>query len=296
LDRKEIIGVAAALGVVCCWSGWIVVSRMGVTHTLTVYDVAGLRFAVGAMIVTPWVLRSRTWRGLTPSRVLVLNIGSGIPYAMLTYFGFALAPAAHGGVFLNGFLPISTTIVAWIWLKQRSHLSQVAGLGIILLGVFLVGYEGFTSPAGARTWQGDLVFLTAISLFAVFMVATRVWQVTPGQIVFSITLLGAVIYVPIWLLWLDSNLGLAPRSEIILQGLYQGVVPSVLGISCLSVAIRNLGATAASVFVSSVPVVAALLAIPILNEVPGPPAWIGMITVTTGVLLALDLFRSKRGV
>jgi len=46
-----------------------------------------------------------------------------------------------------------------------------------------------------------------------------------------------------------------------------------------------------SVFLSAVPVVAALMAIPILQEMPGLPAWIGMVTVTVGILLALGFTR-----
>ena len=139
------------------------------------------------------------------------------------------------------------------------------------------------------TWIGDLLFLAAIALLAVFMVANRVWSLNPGQVIFSATIVSAVFYTPIWLFWLDSNLAAAPRSEILLQGAYQGLVPSVLGISCLNIAIRHIGPRATSVFLSSVPIVAALAAMPILNEMPGLPAWIGMITVTLGILLALGI-------
>ncbi len=104
------------------------------------------------------------------------------------------------------------------------------------------------------------------------------------------TIVSAAVYIPIWLLWLESNLAVAPRSEILLQGAYQGLVPSVLGISCLNIAVRHLGANTTSVFLSAVPGVAALVAIPILQEMPGLPAWIGMITVTVGILLALGIF------
>jgi drug/metabolite transporter (DMT)-like permease len=58
---------------------------------------------------------------------------------------------------------------------------------------------------------------------------------------------------------------------------------------CLNIAVRHIGPRATSVFLSSVPVVAALTAIPILNELPGLPAWIGMIAVTLGILLALGI-------
>jgi drug/metabolite transporter (DMT)-like permease len=292
-QNSILLGGIAAVCVVFFWSGWIVVSRLGVTHHLTVYDVTGLRYTVGAVVVLPYVIWSRAWRGLTILRTLVLTLTAGVPYALLSYFGLTYAPAAHGGVFLNGCLPIFTTLFAWIWIGQKSRFSQIVGLGIILIGVTLVGYEGFTSAGGGMAWVGDFLFLAAIALFAVFMVANRVWTIIPGQVLFSATLVSAVVYIPIWLLWLDSNLATAPGSEILLQGVYQGLVPSALGISCLNIAVRHIGAPATSVFLSAVPVVAALAAIPLLNEMPGLPAWIGMFTVTFGILLALGIIEGK---
>jgi len=289
-NRRSIIwGGVAAIAVVFFWSGWVVISRLGVTNNLTVYDITGLRHGIGAIVALPYIIWTRAWRGLTPLRTLILTLTAGVPYALLAYFGFVYAPAAHGGVFMNGCLPIFTTFFAWIWIGQRSRFSQILGLGIILIGVTLVGYEGFVSSGSGKTWIGDFLFLAAIALFAVFMVANRVWSVVPGQIIFAATIVSAVVYVPIWLLWLDSNLAVAPGSEILLQGAYQGLVPSVLGISCLNIAVRHIGPRATSVFISSVPVVAALTAIPILNELPGLQAWIGMITVTFGILLALGI-------
>jgi drug/metabolite transporter (DMT)-like permease len=284
-----IIGGFAAVCVVIFWSGWIVVSRFGVTNHLTVYDITALRHGIGALVALPYIIWSRAWRGLTFWRTFILALTAGTPYALLSYSGFVYAPAAHGGVFLNGCLPLFTTIFTWIWIGQRSRLSQIVGLGIILAGVILVGYGGFVSSDGGMTWLGDFLFLAAIALFALFMVANRVWSVDPGQVIFSTTIVSAVVYIPIWLLSLDSNLAAAPASEILLQGAYQGLVPSVVGISCLNIAVRRIGPRATSVFISTVPVVAALTAIPILNELPGPPAWIGMIAVTFGILLALRI-------
>jgi drug/metabolite transporter (DMT)-like permease len=284
-----ILGSVTAICVVFFWSGWIVISRLGVTGHLTVFDLTVLRHGVGAAVALPYIIWSRAWRGLTPLRTIILTLTAGAPYALLSYSGFIYAPAAHGGVFLNGCLPIFTTFFAWIWIGQRSQFSQTVGLGIILAGVTLVGYEGFLSSGGGMIWIGDFLFLAAIALFALFMVANQVWSVNPGQVIFSITIVPAVVYTPIWLFWLDSNLTAAPFSEIILQGAYQGLVPSVVGISCLNIAVRHIGSRATSVYISSVPVVAALAAIPVLNELPGLPAWIGMITVTFGILLTLGI-------
>ncbi|UCD81427.1 MAG: DMT family transporter [Desulfobacterales bacterium] len=293
-QSSMLLGAVAAVCVVFFWSGWIVVSRFGVTNHLTVYDVTGLRYGIGAVVALPYIVWYRSWRGLTILRTLVLTLTAGVPYALLSYFGLSYAPAAHGGVFLNGCLPLFTALFAWIWIGQKSRSSQMVGLGIILVGVILVGYEGFTYSEGGMTWIGDFLFLAAIALFAVFMVANRVWTIIPGQVIFAATIVSAVFYIPVWLLWLESNLTVAPVPEILLQGAYQGLVPSVLGISCLNIAVRHIGANATSVFLSAVPCVAALAAIPILHEMPGLPAWIGMITVTVGILLALGIIEGKK--
>lgn len=284
------------MSVVVFWTGWILVSRFGVTNSLTVYDVAGLRFSIGAAVVLPYVLWSRAWLGLTLGRVAFLTTTCGIPYALLSYYGFSLAPAAHGGVFLNGCLPIFTAVFGWIWIGQRSTPAQLLGLGVILLGVILVSNDSFGIPGNERAWLGDVCFLSAIALFALFMIANRVWFITPAQVLFSATVVSALVYVPFWFLLLDSTMSSAPRSEILLQAGYQGLVPSVMGITCLNIAIRNIGARATSLFLSAVPVLAALTAIPILLEIPGPRAWFGMVLVTLGILLALGLLERKKAV
>ncbi len=294
LSRQVIIGVCAALSVVFVWSGWIVVSRLGVSNTLTVYDVAGLRFGVGTLAALPFLIRSRCWRGLTPFKILVLTGGAGAPYTLLCYWGFTFAPAAHGGVFVNGCLPLFTAVIAWFWYRQSCRPSQLAGMALILVGVSLVGYEGFVSFESEQVWIGDGLFLCAAITFSIYMVGIKVWRITPGQIIFTVTMVSGVIYVPIWLLMLDSNLGSAPWSEIVLQGGYQGLVASVFGIACMTIAIRNLGANIASAFMPGVPVVSALLAIPLLGEIPGAPAWVGMIIATIGIFLALGIVAPQR--
>ena len=37
-------GWLAAFGVLLIWSGWVVISRLGVVQTLTIYDMVALRF------------------------------------------------------------------------------------------------------------------------------------------------------------------------------------------------------------------------------------------------------------
>ncbi|NQV21292.1 MAG: EamA family transporter, partial [Rhodospirillales bacterium] len=82
-------------------------------------------------------------------------------------------------------------------------------------------------------------------------------------------------------------------NEVLLQAVYQGLMPSFVGMYFMLLAVRHLGANRAAVFVSMVPVLAAVLAIPTLGEIPSALAWSGMGLVTVGALFALGLFRPK---
>ena len=37
------------------------------------------------------------------------------------------------------------------------------------------------------------------------MIANRVWTITPRQVIFAVTIVSAVFYLPAWLLWLDHG-------------------------------------------------------------------------------------------
>ncbi|MEM9472347.1 MAG: EamA family transporter, partial [Pseudomonadota bacterium] len=54
---RPLIGWFAAFGVVFIWSGWVVVSRLGVVQTLTIYDMVTLRFVVATIAVAPFAWR-----------------------------------------------------------------------------------------------------------------------------------------------------------------------------------------------------------------------------------------------
>jgi len=92
-------------------------------------------------------------------------------------------------------------------------------------------------------------------------------------------------YGPVYLLFLPKAIDRAPWSEILLQGLYQGLGPAVLGVLCFTVAIRAIGATATAAVMAGVPGAAAILAIPIIGEWPSPLAWAGLGLATAGILL-----------
>lgn len=54
---------------------------------------------------------------------------------------------------------------------------------------------------------------------------------------------------------------------------------------CFALAAQHLGPTHTAGFSAAVPATAALLAIPVLSEIPGPLEWAGIALVTLGLLM-----------
>jgi drug/metabolite transporter (DMT)-like permease len=287
MNRTLIIGALAGMGVAVLWASWIVSTRHGVQNTLTIYDIMALRFGIAGLVILPWAIRSKLWRGLTAFRIAVIVAVTGPPYALLGYVSLIFAPAAHFGVFMNGLTPVFTLIVGWLWVRERIGLSRGSGVVLLLSGAGLIGFEALGGAGGSRVWVGDLLMLASALVFALHMMTVKVWSLTLGQVLFCVCTVSGVLYLPLWLAVLPSNLGAAPWNEIWLQAGFQGLIPNLMGTSLVYVAIRALGPIRTSVFISTVPVLAALIAIPILSEVPSVTAWIGIAVVTLGVLLAM---------
>jgi drug/metabolite transporter (DMT)-like permease len=286
-------GWLSAAGVVCIWSGWLVVSRLGVIQTLTIYDMMALRFAVAIVAVSPFIWRY--WpRHMRLWQIILISFGQGAPFMMLAFGGLQFAPAAHAAVVTNGTLPIFAAIIGWIWMKDRPDRWRIFGIAVILVGCSLIGWDRDTVGAGPDSWIGHLMFAGGGLLVAINLIATKTWGLTGMQAMVSIPTINLAWFAPVYLAFLPKALDRAPWPEILLQAGYQGVLPSLVGVLLFTNAIRTIGTTPTAAMMAMVPAGAALLAIPVLGEWPSLYAWAGIFLATAGIRLAAG-WRPGRG-
>ena len=282
---SPLLGVFSALLVALIWSGFVVISRMGAKSPLTIYDMAALRFGFAGLLLLPatylwWPRRLKIWQ------VLILAAGPGVPYALLAYGGFLFAPVSHGGVFINGILPVFTTFIALVWMGIKPTGRSLFAIFIILTGCALTAFSkgGF---AGSNSFIGDLLFAASALLLAIYMPATKIWKLTLKELLSFIPFVNAILFIPIWFVALPSNLKAAPWHDIFLQMIFQGLGPSILGLVFFFLAIKHLGATPTAAILAIVPSIAALMGIPLLGDIPLTLEWVGMGFVTIGIWLTL---------
>ncbi|MBV8938768.1 MAG: DMT family transporter [Alphaproteobacteria bacterium] len=269
-------GCLDALGVILIWSGFILVSRMGGRSPLLAYDVTALRFGVAALLLFPfWIMRNQV-RILQP-RMLVLGFSGGIGYALLAYLGFKYAPATHAAILLPGMLPFEITLFSWLLQHERPSRWRVAGLTAIAAGVACLAADTFTGKMAAA-WKGDLAFIGASTLWALYTVLARKWRVDVWDATIGVVMISALLYVPVYLFALPKQLHASSWEIIAIQGFYQGVLAVIVAMALYMRAVRALGATQVGLCMALVPVISGFAAVPLLGE-----------SLTAAVLLGLAL-------
>jgi len=257
----KVTGLLAGLVVVMIWSGWIIISKWGLSRSLTVWDVTGVRFLTAAAIIALYALLSKTsLKSIFTLPIIICSLCCGALYVCASLIGLLISDAANTGVIINGTMPIMCALILYVWKKGRLGRTQYLGITLILVANSLL----FTSSGGASL-IALLWLLLAAFFIAFYSVSMKIWQINIKTIMISVPIVNALFFTPIWF-FLPTHLSIAPVSEIILQGVYQGIVVSILALFWMSYCINKLGAVSASAIMALVPVVSVLLAIWILDQ------------------------------
>ena len=278
------LGYVAAIAVVLIWSSWLVVSRSGAQSSLTVYDLAVLRYGVSAILALPFVLYYKPWRTMSPNRIAVLTFLLSPVYILLVFGGFSYAPASHGGIFMNGALPALTLLIGYIWLKQHTQSAQWLGVVLIIIGATLAVADA-SQLSLTDSWRGDLFFFIAAIFFSLYLILARLWHISTTQVLLCSSIINAVLFVPVWFAFLPSGFADASTFQIGLQTFYQGLIPNMIGLLLVAYAVRNIGSAATAAFMAAVPGMGTLLSLVFLGEVPGLLGWTSLMVLSPGILL-----------
>jgi drug/metabolite transporter (DMT)-like permease len=289
-----ILGVASGLVVVVCWAGWIIATRFAVTTHLGPYDVAFLRYLVSSVLLAPVLMRE----GLAVHRIgawntLLLVCGAGLPFLLVASTGMTFAPASDVGAVMVGTMPVFVAMLSAVIGRERFDTLRIVGFVAVIAGIAGIGAHGlFNFDSGA--WRGHLLFLAAAAMFATYTVTFRRSGIGPWHAAAIVNFYSLLVIVPTWLVLSGSHFLQVPMTEIATQAVMQGVVAGIVALFFFGEAVRRLGASRAAVLGSLTPVLAALMAIPLLGEFPTDLTWAAIVVVSIGVIFASGGFSGGR--
>lgn len=272
---------APVAGVLCLWTGFILVSRYGGAGAMTPWDIIAVRYAVaGATLLAWWRMRGPL--GLTDPRTLALAAIGGLGYALFAFNGFARAPAAHAGILLPGTMPFLAALWAWLLGGGIPDRRSWPGYAAIAAGVGCLAANLAACPG---SWAGDACFVAASVLWTLYAALLRRWNRDPLATTTAISVITALAYLPVWWLLLPSRLDQASPGAIALQAGYQGVLAAVVQMLLFATAIARIGPRRMGALMALVPAAAALLAVPLLGEPLTLPVILALALVGAGTVV-----------
>ncbi|UPG72123.1 DMT family transporter [Roseomonas gilardii subsp. gilardii] len=289
--RERRLGLFCMLGVLVCWSGFLLSGRLSTKQAFTAGDMAALRFT-GSLLAGLAVVAWLGWPRLSLARGAALAFCAGFGYALPVYAGFAFAPTSHAGVMLIGTLPFITTALAVLFLGERWTRQRVLSLLVVALGIAFLAGATLGEHPGA--WRGDLLFLLAGVFWSIYTLLVRRWRVPALTAVLSVALLPAPVFLPLWWLFLPSNLPAIGWGPVLWQFAYQGIIAAVMASFLYTRAVNALGAATATTITAFVPALAAIAAWPLLGEVLEPGGMAGVALVSAGIILGVLGPRKRR--
>ena len=278
-------GIAFIMFSVLVWSGWMVISGYGVRSGLSAYDITALRFGTAGIILFPILLKKGfrlgpwgIWGGIW------LAFMMGAPYNIIAIWGMKMAPTSHASL-INTFMVLMTTLGGVVLLREKTSALRITGLLISIAGVFCL-LTAKSTGASENMLLGHVLFIVSGCIWAVYAVSAKSWKIDPMHTTAAVCFYSGAIYVPIYLLFIPSQMSMANLDAAVFQAVFQGVINSVFALLCFNRAIQLLGASTSSAFLPLIPALATVVSIPVLGQVPNAQEWLGVALACGGVFLS----------
>jgi len=278
-------GYAAAAVAVLIWAAYPVATRAGMNGSFTPGELVTLRFGVGALLFLPYLLLH--WRGISRAawvQGVPLTLFQGVGMGALVICGLELAPANHQAALGPGVNSAWVALLGFVVFAKRPSARIVLGATLCAAGVLAIAWWSSAQRSPA-VLAGDLMFLGASALGAVYVLQLRSWGVSAIQAAAIVSLYSALIVVP-WHLWsAPYPVWQAPTLELAWQILWQGVLIGCIAFIALNHAIARLGAERSSALIALVPVLSAVVALAFLGEVPSAIETAAFLAISVGVFV-----------
>jgi drug/metabolite transporter (DMT)-like permease len=287
------VGVAWALVTVAIWGMWPVYTRFGLIRSLQPEDLVALRFGVSGLLLLPMLLQAaKTISRAVWFEGVFLATCQGAPFVLLLAAGLVYAPANHAPALTTGLMPLFAAVLMFLFLGRPIERIQSIGLALIIVGI--VTLVSLDRAPNNRVIFGDALFVCASVLATIYTLRASYLGLKPIHGAGIVCIYSMVGYLPVYLLLGGAvRLSEAPSHEILFQAFYQGVLMGAVSMITFNKAIECLGGATASAFMSLVPVVATLVAIPVLHETPSLSSVGAIAAISFGVLVITGVISAR---
>ena len=274
----------------CIWGGFTILSRLNLHWHVSAWDLVAMRFAIAFIILMPVLVYKKDLAFLWHPRPVILALTGGLAYCLTVYTAFLQATAAHAAIFLNGCIPLCTAVAAYLLFKQPFDKHTWLSLSMMLSALALMSYLMLHEQASAFG-LGDILFFLSAVWWGIFTVLLKQWKLSAWHSMASVAIWSALIYLPIYILFIPKHFQEAEPVHLLVQGVFHGVLVVIIATLTYVAAIERLGAFKTGSIVTLAPFIAAIIAVPLLNEPLSPAIMCGLVGMGIGALQPWRWFR-----
>jgi drug/metabolite transporter (DMT)-like permease len=283
-------GRALALLVVCnlLWAGAYVAGKEAL-RALSPVELNAVRFGVAGLLFLPFLMRARFDLSRERLRRLVwLCLFGFVLNKAAEFSGLSLTTASDTALLIAA-EGLFTALFGWLLLHEHLGWKPVLGMGLSVLGVYLIVQRGVRPPAlgtGTRV-AGDLLVIAALAFEAVYSVLGKFEaERSPAVVVTGACVIGSLA---VWLPAAAVNIAVAglpaPSLGAVAGVLYLAIAGTFLAYLGWIVALRHIEATVAAPTLFLQPVAGTVLAVVILHDRLVPAMVIGAALIIAGIWL-----------
>jgi drug/metabolite transporter (DMT)-like permease len=267
----------------CIWGGFTILSRLNLHWHVSAWDLVAMRFAIAFIILMPVLVYKKDLAFLWHPRPVILALTGGLAYCLTVYTAFLQAPAAHAAIFLNGCIPLCTAVAAYLLFRQPFDKHTWLSLSIMSSALVLMSYLMLRDQATAFG-LGDLLFFISAVWWGIFTVLLKQWKLSAWHSMASVAIWSAIIYLPVYVLFVPKHFQEAEPIHLVIQGLFHGVMVVIIATLTYVAAIERLGAFKTGSIVTLAPFIAAVIAVPLLDEPLNAAIVCGLVGMGFGAL------------
>lgn len=252
-------------------------------------SLAFIRFLLASSILYPFVHKSLPYTDLK-NRWLWLFSLSSVTINIIFFFFALQRTASINAPVIGSAGPIMILVGSAIFLHEKIKKIAIIGTLVSLMGILLIIFQPLLEKGMDREITGNLLLIVATLGAVVGTIAGRRF-LTPqnaARMTFWSMLIGTLTFLPFMLLEFGQNPGWIANLDY--RGwtgiIFGAVFSSLIAYSVYDWALANLPAYRTSVFTYIDPVIAIVIAIPLLGERLTVPFIIGSVLVFAGIMVA----------
>lgn len=257
-------------------------------QSVSPFTFAFFRFFIAALILLPFTMHKLTVKRKDFSRLISLSFFGFFIHISLFLFGLTLTSSINAPIIASS-APVFLILGGAILLKEKIKKKTIIGTAISLIGVLIIILRPILDNGIDGAIVGNILFVFSTLFFVYYTLMLKELKLhySSSTITFWLFTIAAVLFFPFFL-WEKATANILTIIDMrgLIGILFGAVFTSVLAYVFFNFAIRQIVANEVGIYLYIDPVVAVLIAMPLLGETITKTFLLGSLLVFLGIYIA----------